>query len=177
MTTLDVYETRRENLNRLLKEPGSKTQLATRLGTSQSHITHLLKPPTAPSSRAIREETARAIEEIMGLEHGRLDQPDLVLYRQGHPTQVIEIKKSPARQLAEHTDTFMRASLQPAAAPAKDAALLEEAFKLVLESLQERQLQLPADKTAKMARLVYEQGRATGRIDPSLVLSLLSLMA
>lgn len=168
-TTLDVYETRRENLSRLLQEPGAKTQLAARLGASQSHITHLLKPPTAASARAIREETARQIEEIMGLAMGQLDQPT----REGG---VAEIKRSPVRKDPDAMALVeVRNQLVHAAAP--DPALLEAAFKLVIDALMEQQVRVPSDKAAKMARLVYEQAQVTGKVDPSLVLTLINLMS
>lgn len=168
----DIYETRRQNLTNLLREPGAKTQLASRLGSSQAHITHLLKPPTAASARAIREETARQIEDIMGLDRGRLDQPNANL-----GAARTDAAKGRALIVKETQSAVLIDARNQIAHGAPDPALLEEAFKQVLEALQQRELQLPADKTAKMARLVYEQGLATGRIDPSLVLSLLSLMA
>lgn len=68
-----VYEQRRENLTRLLSEPGAKTALAIKLNATQAHVTHLLKPPGAKSARPIHEDTARAVETAMGLSPGELD--------------------------------------------------------------------------------------------------------
>lgn len=73
MTTKTVYEARRENLAKLMAHKGAKTQLAERLGTTQAHITHLLKPTGAQSARPIHEETARQIEAAIGLPAGELD--------------------------------------------------------------------------------------------------------
>lgn len=154
----DVYETRRENLTRLLREPGAKTQLAARLGASQSHITHLLKPPSAQSARAIREETARQIEEIMGLAMGQLDKPmqaDMSIRAPDGRIVLVEMK---------HTQQ------------ADPAQVLEEAFRQVLETLSERDLTIPPEKAAKMARVVYEQALVAGKVDPSLVSTLIGLM-
>jgi hypothetical protein len=198
-TTLDdVYETRRENLTRLLREPGAKTQLAARLGASQSHITHLLKPPTAASARAIREETARQIEEIMGLAMGQLDRPSLNFDQakidadKGRVLLVHEGQRKPFVKSAEQWQQEQRlapvsrtdarnfydpAEMQQLAAVHKaDPALLEDAFRLVLEAIIERGEQIPAEKAAKMARVVYEQALATGKVDTALVGSLINLM-
>lgn len=168
-TTLDVYETRRENLSRLLQQPGAKTQLAARLGASQSHITHLLKPPSAASARAIREETARQIEEIMGLAMGQLDKPvrdsgsDFTVLDPVHGLMHMDVKRSSVRNQITHGSP-------------PDPALLEEAFKIVLDALLSQRVQVPSEKAAKMARLVYEQAQVTGKVDPSLVLTLINLM-
>lgn len=72
-TGKSVYDVRRENLNRLLKEQGAKTQLAIRLGVSQARITHLLKDPDSPNARRITTDQARELEQIMGLSSGALD--------------------------------------------------------------------------------------------------------
>lgn len=68
-----VYEQRRENLTRLLSQPGAKTALAIKLDTTQAHVTHMLKAPEAKSARPIHEDTARAIETAIGLTPGELD--------------------------------------------------------------------------------------------------------
>lgn len=168
--TLDVYETRRENLSRLLQEPGAKTQLAARLGASQSHITHLLKPPSAASARAIREETARQIEEIMGLAMGQLDKPardsgaDFTVLDPVHGVMHLETKMvHPVKAIREQL-------------PQPDPALLEAAFKVVLDALREQRVDVPSEKAAKMARVVYEHALVSGIVDRSLVLTLINLM-
>lgn len=69
-----VYEIRRENLARLLSEPGAKTALAIKLGVTQARITHLLKPIGSKGSRPIHEDQARQIESIIGLTPRALDQ-------------------------------------------------------------------------------------------------------
>lgn len=171
--TLDVYETRRENLSRLLQEPGAKTQLASRMGASQSHITHLLKPPSAASSRAIREETARQIEEIMGLAMGQLDRPSANLsdaYPEAAKGRTLMVREAQAATLTQARNQIAH-SMQP------DPALLEEAFKIVLDALSEQRVQVPSEKAAKMARLVYEQAQVTGKVDPALVLTLINLLS
>lgn len=175
-TTLDVYETRRENLSRLLKEPGAKTQLAARLGASQSHITHLLKPPSAASARAIREETARQIEAIMGLAMGQLDQPSVNLSSDHLTTARREAAKGRALMVRDVPAALVEARNQLVHSRPVDPALVEEAFRQVLDALTEQQARVPSDKAAKMARLVYEQAQVTGKVDPSLVLSLIHLM-
>jgi hypothetical protein len=166
----DVYETRRENLSRLLKEPGAKTQLAARLGASQSHITHLLKPPNAASARAIREETARQIEQIMGLANGALD-------RASSGTDLVVSDGKGRVHLIEANDAALLEDSFRVVIEANDAALLEDSFRVVIEALSVRGLQIPPEKAAKMARLVYEQARATGAVDPALVSSLIGLMS
>lgn len=153
-STLDVYETRRANLTKLLQEPGSKTQLAARLGASQSHITHLLKPPSAASARAIREETARQIEEIMGLAMGQLDKPafqsDMIhTDAQGRHTEV-QLKPygvDARRRLRGQSDTPTYLPVQvheiDRVIPA-DPEILEEAFRQVLEGRREARRTHPA---------------------------------
>jgi hypothetical protein len=168
----DVYETRRENLTRLLREPGAKTQLAVRLGASQSHITHLLKPPSAASARAIREETARQIEQIMGLAMGQLDQPvkgaDVVLTDPGGQVTLVEAKTKSISQIYS-TNSEEDSAIRP--------ELLEQAFRLVLDTLAKHKMQVPSEKAAKLARVVYEQALVTGKADPALVLTLINLMS
>lgn len=159
----DVYETRRANLTQLLKEPGAKTQLAARMGASQSHITHLLKPPAAASARAIREETARQIEEIMGLAMGQLDKPAAPV--------LSDIRRSPVRQ------ELVDGRNQIAHGTPVNSEVLELAFKLVIDALMEQQVRVPSEKAAKMARIVYEQAQVTGKVDPALVLTLINLMS
>ena len=56
-----VYDTRRENLRRLLQHRGAKTALAVRLGTSQSYISHAIRDPDDSAARLIHEDTARAM--------------------------------------------------------------------------------------------------------------------
>jgi hypothetical protein len=64
-----VYDIRRENLTRLLEPQGAKTALAIKLGYSNgSRVTHLLN-----ATRPIHEDTARAIENAIGLTPGELD--------------------------------------------------------------------------------------------------------
>ena len=75
MDTPTVYETRRANLARLLEPRGARTQLALRLGVTQSHVSHLLRPPAQKFARAIHEDMARQIETAMGLDPGQLDWP------------------------------------------------------------------------------------------------------
>jgi DNA-binding transcriptional regulator YdaS (Cro superfamily) len=63
-----VYDIRRENLQRLLEEPGSKTALALKLDVVPGRITHMLT-----GHRKIHEDTARAIEGALGLSARQLD--------------------------------------------------------------------------------------------------------
>jgi hypothetical protein len=158
--TLDVYETRRDNLTKLLEHKGAKTQLATRLGATQSHITHLLKPPTAASARQIKEETARQIEDAMGLPRGELDRPhqaDVIIHgKNGEPTVVVEMK---------HT------------APSPDEpALLEAVAAAVLAELERLKVKVSSEKTAGMMRIVYEHARSSGHVDRALIATLVKLI-
>lgn len=63
-----VYDLRRENLKNRLEEPGAKTQLALKLGVSQARITHLVT-----GHRPVHEDTARQIEDALGLSPRELD--------------------------------------------------------------------------------------------------------
>jgi DNA-binding transcriptional regulator YdaS (Cro superfamily) len=70
-----VYEIRRQNLLRLTQYLGAKQALALKLGVTPPVVSFWLKEPGAPSSRQIKEDSARAIEEAMGLSPGELDRP------------------------------------------------------------------------------------------------------
>ena len=85
-----VYEIRRENLTRLLAEPGAKTELAIRLGVTQARITHLLKP-SGKGARPIHEDQARQIETILGLSPYGLDhEPGAQPARAGNDLPLLE---------------------------------------------------------------------------------------
>lgn len=67
-----VYETRRENLRKLMHEWGGPTSLAKKLGHSNgSYIAQLVGPNP---SREISEKVAREMEGKLGLPVGWLDQ-------------------------------------------------------------------------------------------------------
>ena len=68
-----IYDIRRANLIRLLAEPGAKTALAGKLGTTQSHITHMVTTPGKNGAKPIHEDKARQIEAALGLALGELD--------------------------------------------------------------------------------------------------------
>lgn len=75
--TNSVFELRRQNLARLLKESGAKTALAVKLDMTPAQISHWLRNPKQESARLIHEESARAIEKVIGLAPGELDRdPD-----------------------------------------------------------------------------------------------------
>jgi hypothetical protein len=153
---LEIHETRRLNLLSRLTEKGARTQLALRLGTNQAHITHLLKPPTAASHRAIREETARQIEDVMGWSMGALD------------TREGEERLVPMPEGIEHTERR--------AAPPVDPELLEESVRTVISVASETHSNLLAEKAAGLVRIVYEHSRSTGKVDPAFVAQLVKLM-
>jgi hypothetical protein len=160
-TTLDVHETRRANLTKLLEHKGAKTQLAERLGTNSSHITHLLKPPTAASARLIREETARQIEEVMGLTPGTLDKPptgrpDLTVTT-SRGTVVMETKPPAAPERDARDFLFMQSAAFP--------PLFETALREVMDAMPG----IGAEKTANMVRLVLENARLSGQVDRNFI--------
>lgn len=69
---MDVYNTRRDNLRRLLGEWGGPTSLAKKLGHSNgSYLAQLIGPNP---SRMISEKVAREIEGKLQLPTGWLDQ-------------------------------------------------------------------------------------------------------
>lgn len=165
----DVYETRRENLTKVLQHPGAKTQLATRLGTSQAHITHLLKPPSAASARQIREETARQIEQVIGLEPKALDRPADFVVNTANGVMVVEVKKSPRRS----TEAFTAPGANVELPLAHQMSLLEAAVAAVVST--EGATGLAPEKMAKLARMVFEHALASGSIDRTYVRNLVDV--
>lgn len=158
-TPLEIHEIRRLNLIKLLSGRGAKTQLATRLDVQQGYITHLLDDPSNPQHRAIREESARQIEQVMGWEAGKLDiDPD-------SGTRIPSPSTVPAP-----------ASTERRASPPVDADLLEESVKIVISTATETHANLLAEKTAGMVRIVYEHSRSTGKVDPLFVAQLVKLL-
>ena len=74
MTDKTIYTIRRHNLQERLRHDGKKAELARRLGTEPSHVTHLVTEPGGRrQSRLIHEDKARQIEEVMGWEKYALD--------------------------------------------------------------------------------------------------------
>jgi len=70
---MDIYETRRANLRRLMADWGGPTSLSAKLGHSNgSFLAQLVGPHP---SREISEKVARGIEAKMGLPLGWLDGP------------------------------------------------------------------------------------------------------
>lgn len=73
---MDVYNTRRDNLRRLLGEWGGPTSLPRKLNHSNgSYLAQLIGPNP---SRDISEKTAREIEQRLGLPVGWMDQDNPV---------------------------------------------------------------------------------------------------
>ena len=70
------YDTRRENLRRLLQHRGARTALAVKLDCGQSHISHVMRDPHLPGARRIDERLARRIERALNIEENQLDWPN-----------------------------------------------------------------------------------------------------
>lgn len=71
-----ISEIRREKLAALVTQHGSQTKLAEIIGKSPAQVSQWLMPPESRSQRAIGNNSARDIEEKLGLPHGYLDQDD-----------------------------------------------------------------------------------------------------
>lgn len=61
-------------------------------------------------------------------------------------------------------------------APVVDEALLEESVRVVILAAAEAHATLVADKTAGIVRMVYDNAKPSGRVDPAFVLQLVKLM-
>lgn len=59
----------------MLAAPSAKRQLATWLGVTRTHITHLVTTKGA-NARTVSDDMARRIEEVLGLLPGSLDKED-----------------------------------------------------------------------------------------------------
>jgi hypothetical protein len=166
----DVYATRRENLTKVLQHRGAKTQLAERLGTSQAHISHMLKAPQFPGSKRIPELTARQIEEAIGLDPKALDRPADFEINTSQGVVRIEIKKPPKRDFASSTAEHVTDVVET---QAHNVSLLESAVHAVVSS--PGSAKLDPSKIAKLTRLVYEHSQAAGRVDAQYVETLIML--
>jgi hypothetical protein len=144
--TGDVYEFRRRNLTELLKETGAKTALAVKLDMTQPQISHWLRDPKAPTSRPIKEDSARQIERAIGLSPGDLDRdPD-----------------APARP--------------PRSATSVNIELLTETTRAVLTEVGAAKGKQMIDKVSDIVSLAYEHAVTRGSVDANYVHQLVKLM-
>lgn len=163
-TPTTVYDTRRENLRRLLYGRGAKTLLAQKLGTNQTHISHMVRDPDKAGARLIHEDKAREIEDALNLEAGALDKggPDPVLRTGDGTVAFLQMKPAPAPP--------------PSPADEADLELLEASVRAVITAAADTHSKIVAEKTASIVRLVYAHGKAMGHIDPTFVQQLVKLM-
>jgi hypothetical protein len=159
MPDTSKYELRRANLTELLKERGARTALALKLGVNPSHVSHLLRSPDQQFARPIHEDTAREIEAALGLDPGRLDRQHAGERRAIYTARPVDETPEPTA---------------PAGPVNED--LLEETVRVVVSVATQTHSKLVADKTATLVRLVYEQSRGTGHVDPAFVQQLIKLI-
>lgn len=147
----DIYARRRENLARLMIEPGAKTQLATKLDMTQPQVSHWLRDPKIASARKITEDSARAIERALKLPVGELDR--------GPRSSGAVVEATPVTYTAPTDVELLTATTR---------AVLLEVGKL-------RGPQL-ADKVAGIVTLAYAHATDHGELDTNYVHQLVKLM-
>lgn len=74
---MDIFETRRTNLKRLIDDQysGSYASFADAADTKASQISRFFMDTSNKNARNIGEKTARKIEQALNLQAGQLDQP------------------------------------------------------------------------------------------------------
>lgn len=128
-----VYDIRRRNLARLLKEFGAKTQLAIRLDMTPAQVSHWLRDPAQAHARLIHEDSARQIEKAIGLEAGSLDKdPSAPAPPPKVDRLLIQAATAVVTAMIEHGEkpTLKRVSklTETAYLYAKDYGAVDEAF-------------------------------------------------
>ena len=144
---LSAQGIRRRNLQRLLRDRGTKVALAVRLGVSGAYITHLITDKQS-YQKTIYEDTARAIEVALRLPEGDLDRP--------HTGDVQGVS-------VPHF-----APVQPTGQPVVDAAPLAQPLSSVLAQVKTDDQQRLAD----IVTLAYRHNSAFGALDDDYVVAL-----
>jgi SOS-response transcriptional repressor LexA len=85
---------RQENLRFLANELGGVSKLANKIGKSQAQVSQWLNGSKLPSGkpRSIRSESAREIENILGLDQNWIDSPKDVVYESVNTSPVEPVK-------------------------------------------------------------------------------------
>ena len=157
-----VYERRRANLARLLREPGAKRDLAIRLDFTAANISNWLRDPGKTGAREIHEDKAREIERALGLSSGELDRPAA-----SGPALVSVHRKEPERATVPHS---VMGGLDVPAPP------LAEVASLVLSEVSRRKRNFAPAKVAAILALAYGHAAERGAIDSAYVAALIQLM-
>lgn len=174
-----IFEIRRENLRRKIREAGGPGSLTLQLNLSNpSYLSHLAGPTP---SRVITEKTARKVESLLGLPSGWLDVEEKVHQMIGVEFPNHKVKTVSADDL-ENLDTQIREAQKATIEkndtilvlhdknagkappiPATEAAINPERLAMCLTILSK--YKLTTLQQAKIASLMYSCGKPDSELE------------